>query len=192
MECACGCRCHTRRGELILYIGCMFSEKTRSMTTAINRHVIAKKRAVILRPECDSRYPEETEGLKLNNGEVYRGCRVVKLAKLEQFTNRIDEFDVIGVNETQFFPDPEILDEWANQGKIVICDSLNGNFNRELFGESYKLFSKAEEIHKLFAVCIKCGNKASFTKRYDTTEIREVVIGGINEYYPVCRNCYNL
>lgn len=47
----------------------------------------------------------------------------------------------------------------------------------------------AESIKKLSAVCVGCGEKASFTKR--TSKDQQItLIGDVDLYTSVCRKCY--
>jgi len=83
----------------------------------------------------------------------------------------------------------DFCDSLANEGKIVIISALDGDYNRELFGEISQLISKAEHILKLKAVCTECYQDASFTKRkIDNKE--QLLIGGSESYIAVCRRCY--
>ena len=65
----------------------------------------------------------------------------------------------------------------AEAGKIVIVAVLDGTFERKPFGRIYELFSEAESIDKLTAVCKICGLDASFSKRLSASK-ETVAIGG--------------
>ena len=76
------------------------------------------------------------------------------------------QFDVIGVDEGQFFTDiVEFCEKAANCGKVVIVSSLQGTFLRGNFPNILALLPKCEKIKKLTAICKLCKESASFTFR---------------------------
>lgn len=100
-------------------------------------------------------------------------------------------YDVVGVDEGQFFPDVvEFCEKLANEGKIVVVSALDGTFQRKPFGSVLQLIPMAEEVHKLTAVCKGCFRDAAFTRRIGS-ETQVEVIGGAEMYVPVCRECFN-
>ena len=52
----------------------------------------------------------------------------------------------------------------------------------------------AEKVKKMQAICVKCGNKASFTQRHTVEDASQketiVIVGGQEMYRPVCRVCF--
>lgn len=114
----------------------------------------------------------------------------MKLHKLEEINNTLDDYDVIAIDEGQFFHDiVDNVEMFCNKGKIVIVAALDGTFERKPFGKILELIPIAEQIQKLSAVCFSCGKDASYTKRMsDCKEIE--LIGGEDIYKPVCRNCF--
>ena len=77
----------------------------------------------------------------------------------------------------------------AQAGKIVIVSALGGTYQREGFNDILDLIPKAEKIKQLHAICRLCYHQASFTLRTVTDSSLEL-IGGKDEYMPVCRECY--
>jgi thymidine kinase len=96
--------------------------------------------------------------------------------------------DVICIDEGQFFPDiVEMTWEWAKT-KIVIVSCLDGTFEQEPFPNVARLFSKADTITKLSAVCTTCKRDAPFTRRKGGSSPL-ITIGGSELYAPCCRDC---
>ena len=58
------------------------------------------------------------------------------------------------------------------------------------FGDIGNLVPLCEEIVKLTAVCLNCGDKAAFSKKMTTSD-ETVDIGGSEKYAAVCRKCYH-
>ena len=103
--------------------------------------------------------------------------------------------DVVVIEEAQFFTD---LFDFATLSadkfnKTVIIAGLNGDFNRNPFGDIQRLIPHAENITKLSALCVMCGDgsPAHFSKRIDTSNRSQTLIGSTTEYIAVCRKHYN-
>jgi thymidine kinase len=101
---------------------------------------------------------------------------------------------VIGIDEAQFFDDGilEVTRQLADRGIRVLVAGLDQDFRGEPFGPMPALMSKAEQVDKLRAICMVCGEPASRTQRlvngrparYDDP----VVIVGASEMYEArCR-----
>ena len=83
----------------------------------------------------------------------------------------------------------EYADCLANIGKVVIVAGLDGTFQQKPFGKLLDLIPISENVRKLTAVCVVCGNEASFTQRIGK-EVSVEIIGGEELYRPLCRTCY--
>jgi len=115
----------------------------------------------------------------------------ISVKKLSQTDNYWRQFDVIGIDEGQFYEDTlEFSDMAANAGKIVIISALNGSYQRIGWPAINELIPLAEKIIKLSAICKICGANANFTFRTCSSQQTEC-IGGEESYMPLCRECYN-
>ena len=104
----------------------------------------------------------------------------------------LDEVDVIGIDEGQFFPDLiEFCDKAACHGKVVVVAALDGTFERKEFGQIGGLLAVSDAVTKLNAVCAICGADAPFTRR-DAAETEVKFIGGREAYTPVCRSHHTI
>lgn len=122
----------------------------------------------------------------------------VKARTLAEVNEMVAQFDVVAIDEGQFFEDiVEITDKWANQGKIVVVAALDATFERKVraanqpFGRVCELVAIAETVQKLSAVCLSCSEWAYFTLKLDGSRKDVTDIGGIEKYHPVCRACHN-
>ncbi len=117
--------------------------------------------------------------------------KAIKTSTLEAIYSTALKYDVVAVDEGQFFQDiVEVSERLANEGVVVIIAALDGTFQRKPFGHILSLVPMAEQVIKLSAVCIECGREAAFTRR--TVDSQEVeLIGGEESYKPVCRNCFD-
>lgn len=117
--------------------------------------------------------------------------KATRAHKLAEVDDRISEFDVVAVDEGQFFTDiVEYCQKWSDRGKIVIVAALDATFERKPFGSICQLVPLAEHIRKLTAVCLNCDGEAQFTHKHcnNTGEVND--IGGLDKYIPVCRACF--
>jgi len=123
--------------------------------------------------------------------------KAIKAASLEGLDP--DTFDVIGIDEAQFIPnlkkDVVILAE--SYRKQVLIAGLDGDFNRNKFGEIIELIPLCDSIDKLFPFCTECWKrhcvvkKALFSFRTSDAGTSAVVaIGAGDIYSPLCRGCY--
>lgn len=166
------------------------THNTTRLISDVERFHYAGKRCIIIKHKSDTRYDHlaKAGGIVCNNGVERSLIDVIPVERLSSVAELIELYEVIGVMESQFFHDLLIVDEWANNGKVVICDGLDGDFKRENFGDIHLLIPKCEEVIKLQAVCA-CGNNASFTQK-KTISDNTVDIGGADKYRPTCRRCY--
>jgi thymidine kinase len=181
------------KGHIKGILGPMYSGKTTTMTNDVERYHIANKRCIIIRHADDKRY----DHLIKNGGVVPHDLierstvPTVSVQKLASADELAQSFDVIGIDEAQFFDDcPEYAQKWANEGKTVIWAALDGDYRARPFGRIHELLPMCEDIVKLKAVCMLCYNDASFTARIETPRGDTVVdIGGKEKYMAVCRQC---
>lgn len=178
-------------GSIRLYIGPMFARKTSSMIDDVERYHIMNRLCVIIKYTADIRYDHlaSSGGVVTHAGHERSKVPVERTQTLADIYDVINEYDVIGVDEVQFYPDaPEVLQRLANAGKIIICAGLDATWKGEIFGRMGELIALAEEVTKLKAVCGACCSNASFTKKLSGTG-DDVEIGGADKYIPMCRRC---
>ena len=133
----------------------------------------------------DVRY--DSRAVVTHNGTKVESHVAKHLYELDEV---VKEFDVICIDEIQFYADaPIFCDKWANEGRVVICCGLSGNFKREPFQVVSKLIPMVEEINFLTAICEQNGEEAPFTHRF-TEEQQDEVIGGKDKYHAMDRRNY--
>lgn len=83
--------------------------------------------------------------------------KALKASKLKDVKNEALKYDVVGIDEGQFFEDiVEVAEELANNGVVVIVAALDSTFQRKPFGNIINLVPLAEKVYKLTAVCVYC------------------------------------
>ncbi len=180
---------HTH-GSIEVICGSMFSGKTDELIRRLVRATIAKQKVQVFKPAIDIRYA--VEKVASHTGSTYDAVPVQKAAEIRSRLD--DDTTVVGIDEAQFF-DPDVVTvarELAARGVRVLVAGLDTDFRGEPFGSMPVLMSVAEDVSKLHAICMVCGENASRTQRlvngkparYDDP----VVIVGASELYEArCR-----
>jgi len=180
-----------KKGSIELILGPMFSGKSTELMRRLKRYQVAQYKVMIVKYAKDVRYDEE--GIATHCG--MKITATVSATRLEHITNNIvkEDYDVIGIDEGQFFPDVVSWSEkMANEGKVVLVAALDGTFQRKPFGDILSLIPLAEDVTKLKAVCMNCFEEAAFSKRITSDDEGKVeVIGGADKYMAVCRACFH-
>ncbi len=175
-----------RRGYIEVITGCMFSGKTEELFRRIKRATIAHQRVGIFKPAMDTRFDEKSivshDDKRLPSTIVQVSNDILPLAKGLQ---------VIAIDEAQFFDEnlPQVCNRLALTGIRVVVAGLDMDFRGNPFGPMPELIATGEFITKLHAVCVKCGNMASFSFR-KTPESSRVLVGEMDHYEPRCRVCF--
>ncbi len=179
---------HSGRVEVIC--GSMFSGKTEELIRRVRRAVIAKQQVQVFKPQLDDRYG--IEQVTSHNGQNVEAEPVENAGEIYDCLN--PETTVVALDEVQFF-DTEItaiVEQLANDGLRVIAAGLDTDFRGEPFGCMPELLCRAEEVTKLRAICVVCGNAATRTQRlvdgnpahYDDPVI---MVGAEERYEARCR-----
>lgn len=182
-------------GRLELICGSMFSGKTEELIRRLRRAVIAKQKVQVFKPSIDGRY--HAERVTSHNGIDFEAYPVPSSRDIESALD--PDTTVVAIDEVQFFDEGvvDVCDALAENGRRVICAGLDMDFRGVPFGPMPQLMARAEEVRKLHAICVVCGDKASRTQRlidhkpaaYDDP----VVLVGASEVYEArCRRCHEI
>lgn len=176
-----------RGGWIEVICGSMFSGKTEELIRRLNRARIARQKVEIFKPHIDKRYSEED--VVSHNANAIRSIPVESASQILFYAN---EFDVIGIDEAQFFDSEltSVCTQLANQGVRVIVAGLDMDFLGNPFGPMPQLLSIAEYVTKVHAICMQCGNLAHVSHRIVDGE-KLVLLGETDSYEPLCRVCFN-
>lgn len=179
-------------GQIQLILGPMFSGKSTELIRRISRYTISEKKCVIIKYSKDNRYSNHDDKLYTHNKEIHEAISTHSLTNGLSIQIK-EEYDVIGIDEGQFFTDLDVFcEEMCNHGKIVIIAALSGTFQRKSWKSVSNIIPLANEISHLTSICHKCKKDgASFTYRISQEE-EITVIGGIEKYWAVCNKCYLL
>ena len=175
-----------RRGWIEVICGSMFSGKTEELIRRLKRARIANLKVEIFKPSLDTRYHEQK--IVSHDENMILSTPIDNSQTILLLANGVD---VIGIDEAQFFDDqlPEVCDQLAASGARVIVAGLDMDYTGKPFGQIPFLLSKADYITKLHAICVKCGNIASYSFRRAVGG-GQVLLGEKDLYEPRCRHCF--
>ena len=173
-------------GRIELILGPMFSGKSTRLIEIIRKYTYKAKKTIMIKFFADKRYSEKSE-VVTHDLIKYDS---IDCEKLRDSIEKIKEYDVIGIDEGQFFPDlVEVCEELSLLNKIVIIAALNGDFRMEPFPVISRIISKADKIKLLKAYCFNCHKDAKFSLRIVQSN-ETVLIGAGDAYKPACRQCH--
>jgi thymidine kinase len=175
-----------RPGRIEVVCGSMFSGKTEELIRRMRRAKFARQRVEIFKPRIDVRYSEEDvvshDQNHIISTPIDSSASILLLA---------GDIDVVGIDEAQFL-DMGLIDvcnELANRGVRVIVAGLDMDYKGVPFGPMPALCAIADDVTKVHAICVKCGNLAYVSHRKVQND-RRVLLGETGEYEPLCRECY--
>jgi thymidine kinase len=176
-------------GSITLVMGPMFSGKTTELMRRIRMSSLAKKRCCVLKYCKDQRYGD---GIVSHDASVLEENDSVKvIASGTLLDIQVDSFDVIGVDEGQFFGDlADACSKWALAGKTVYVSALDGDFLRKPFLAISELIPLCDSVTKLQGVCMVCRDAPSIFSKRVSDSMALVLIGGAESYQTVCRLCF--
>ncbi|MBO4825655.1 MAG: thymidine kinase [Prevotella sp.] len=175
-----------RPGRIEVVCGSMFSGKTEELIRRMKRAKFAKQRVEIFKPAIDTRYSDNDvvshDQNAINSTPVDHSSSILLLAS---------DIDVVGIDEAQFLDMGlvDVCNQLAYRGVRVIIAGLDMDFKGVPFGPMPALCAIADDVTKVHAICVKCGNLAYVSHRLVKNDKR-VLLGETQEYEPLCRECY--
>lgn len=176
-----------RRGRIEVICGSMFSGKTEELIRRLRRAKFARQKVEIFKSALDTRYSEE-EVVSHDSNHILSTPIESSAGMLLLAT----DVDVVGIDEAQFFDENlvTVCDELARRGTRVIVAGLDMDYKCQPFGPMPALMAIADEVTKVHAICVKCGNLAYVSHRTVQND-KLVLLGEKMEYEPLCRECYH-
>src|SRR5436305_1199249 len=130
---------------------------------------------------------------------VAQRARAAAVGRPEEIPGLAEQYDVIGIDEVQFFAQEIVLviDALVEHGKRVVVSGLDQDFRGLPFGAMPELLCRAELVDKLQAVCHRCGGPATMTQRLidgrpASADGATIVVGALDSYEARCRSCHEL
>ena len=177
-------------GYLELILGPMFSGKTSKLIEIYNQCKYCNIDVIVLNHEIDNRYNNDM--LCTHDNKEIPCFKVSDLNHVQHKFNSFKTAKVILINEGQFFKNLYTsVKNWVDIFKkhVYVC-GLDGDFQRNCFGEILYLIPICNKVNKLNSLCANCknGKHALFSKRI-SSDNEQIKVGSSN-YQPLCRKCY--
>ncbi len=177
-------------GSIEVVTGSMFSGKTDELIRRLRRATIARQKVQVFKPIIDNRY--QVDKVTSHAGSAFNAIPVECSADILKILE--PDTSVVGIDEAQFFDDGvvQVAKSLADRGIRVIVAGLDTDFRGEPFGVMPTFLSIAEQVDKLQAICMVCGEPACRTQRLVNGKPAHyhdpVVIVGASEMYEArCR-----
>jgi thymidine kinase len=185
-----------RDGWVEVISGVMFSGKSEELLRRVRRSVLARRKVQVFKSHLDERYG----GLQVVS--THDGGRIESepLSSSVELMERIrPDTAVVAVDEVQFLDDGiiDVANALADRGVRVILAGTDMDFRGQPFGPIASLLAIAEQVDKLHAICVKCGNLATRNQRLidgrpAAAEGPTIHIGGLESYEARCRSCHEV
>lgn len=189
---------HHRSGRLEVVAGVMFSGKSEELIRRVRRALIAKRRVRVFKSHLDQRY----EGLFKVSSHTGITCEAAPIDRSDEIlrlTGDPGTVDVVAVDEAQFLDAGivEVATHLAERGVQVILAGTDTDFRGEPFGMMGHLMAIAEDVTKLQAICVVCGDLACRNQRLVNGRPASwnspiVMVGGADSYEARCRRCFQV
>lgn len=175
-----------RPGRIEVVCGSMFSGKTEELIRRLKRARIARQHVLIIKPTMDTRYSEK-DVVSHDHNSIHS----IPVKEPSEILKYAQSYDVVGIDEAQFFDDKltDVCNRLAYNGVRVIIAGLDMDFQGKPFGPIPQLLAVADEVTKVHAICVKCGNLAYASHRLVRNNA-QVMLGEKEEYEPLCRECF--
>jgi len=184
----------SEQAYLEIILGCMYAGKTTRLVEIYKQCKFCNISVCVINHSIDDRYNAQ---LLSTHDHIMIPC--IKSSKLSDIwgttihENNIElqNSNVIIINEGQFFPDLyDVVVSMLICGKKIYVGGLDGDFERNKFGQILDIIPLCDKVTKLTSLCSICknGTPGIFSKRI-SNETEQTVVGSDN-YIPVCRKCY--
>ncbi len=189
---------HTRPGRIEVVAGVMFSGKSEELIRRVRRALIAKHRVRVFKSHLDQRY-EGVFRVSSHTGVAVDAEPIDRPEEILRAIGDATDIDVVAVDEVQFLDAGivEVATHLAERGMRVILTGTDTDFRGEPFGMMGHLMAIAEEVTKLQAICVVCGDLACRNQRLVNGRPAQwnmpvVMVGGSESYEARCRRCFRV
>lgn len=183
------------------FVGCQASSKTTANIAEGTKWLdVLGGRGLFINSTIDTR---DMINVISSNSSSYKGLsdkfdayKVERLFDIKSIVN-LDSYDVICIDEIQFFPDlEEFVKYLLDKEKHIICSGLDSDWLGNDFGQVKELLKLSTEFIKLSAKCLWCTEEIKYKNiRYIPDACRtgklisgfkQIDAGGNDKYVPLC------
>lgn len=182
-------------GRIEVICGCMFSGKTEELIRRMRQVMIARQPCRIFTPRLDTRY-------SVGHVASHTGAKLeaVPVSSIREVLAGAEDVQVVAIDELHFLEDsPEAIltacQELADRGLRVLAAGLDQSYRAEPFPAMMQLMAVAEQVDKLYAICVRCGAYATRSQRLidgrpAPADAPTIAVVGLDLYEARCRSCY--
>lgn len=157
-------------GKISIVLGPMFCGKSSEISRRLQRDSIAGREFSVIKPEIDNRYGEDVYKDRNNAFScpaINAPVETITDIELNSLLELVQTSEVVAIDEVQFFGHwiVDFVRTLKQQGKKVYLGGLDTDFASEPFGSTGTLCCVADEVMKLTAVCVCCGEDATRSQR---------------------------
>jgi thymidine kinase len=178
--------------SLELYIGPMFAGKSSSIITILRRNRFIQRPTLCITNSMDKRYTMESKVVS-HDRDSYAAIAVSTLLPLLE-SQEFHQAKCIIIDEAQFFTDLKdfVVTAVDTYEKDIICVGLDGDSERNPFGQIIDLVPYADNIRKFKAYCTQCadGTHGIFSYRRAWAPQTQISVGNEDQYEALCRKHY--
>lgn len=182
-------------GRIEVICGCMYSGKTEELIRRMRQVMIARQPCRIFTPRMDIRY-------SVGHVASHTGAKLEAepVNSIQEIIGKSDDVQVVAIDELHFLEDDPVAmltgcQSLADRGLRVIIAGLDQNYRAEPFPGMMQLMAVAEQVDKLYAICVRCGAYATRSQRLINgspapADAATLLVGGLELYEARCRACY--
>lgn len=179
--------------SLQLILGPMFAGKSSELLGTVRKYEAVGWPVLVLTHAIDTRYAENP-AIVSHDADRHPAIATTSLEDIFTYENNLfANAKLIIIEEAQFFNrlKQNVLLAVEECNKDVICVGLDGDAQRQPFGQLLDLIPYCDSVVKKHAFCRRCRvpTPALFTYRV-TQDERQVLVGGADTYEPLCRKHY--
>ena len=178
-------------GYLELILGPMFSGKTSTLKKLYDQCMYCNIPVMVINYEADNRYCDSS--FMSTHDKIMipcvKGLSILEI--LEKNKEKVNDSEVILINEGQFFKDIDTVIHLVEDlhKRVYIC-GLDGDFKKNKIGSLLDLIPHCDNVYKLKSLCSECRDGKSGLFSYRITGETDQVVIGVENYKPVCRACF--
>jgi len=178
--------------RLDIVFGPMFAGKSTELIRRIRQLKTLNKNYIVVKPAIDNRY--SSNHVVSHNDDKEECMRISEIDEIYHYLsteNRYKNIHTLFIDEAQFFDNlkENVLGILEKLNINIVIVGLDGDFNRNKFGEILDLIPYCDTCQKITALCKECndGTPALFTHRNNKNN-DQIEVG--NNYVSLCRYHY--
>ncbi|GAV10595.1 thymidine kinase [Paenibacillus sp. cl6col] len=183
--------------QLYFRYGAMNSGKSIEILKVAHNYEEQEKSVLIFTPAVDDRdesgYISSRIGLRRKAISIHEDTDLFEIVQHHE-----GPISCVLIDEVQFLDHAQIMQLTRIVDELdipVMGFGLKNDFRNELFEGSRYMLLYADKIEEMKTICWFCERKATMNLRVDANNRplytgEQIVIGGNDTYYPVCRKCH--